>query len=594
MRGQDDAGVRQSGESAGTGSTGSTSSATPAQYSRIERRQQHRQVDHARRATCSRASCPARAAAKNRASTSPRVSALSGVCSETTSAGLASSVSERDALDVGGEVAVDQVGVVGDDALEDVARHVRHPLADAPEADDAERELRGAAQRRPTTGSATCRRRCRGRRRRRCASTRAPAPAHAWRPRRRRSRASWPPTRRGARTRPCRPCRSPRRCGSRCRGRAARRRTRRGDRRVLQQDRASSPRRPAIDLGLGTCTAPSPARGPRRRTACARASTSGIIVVGEQDLGHRRHGVEAGRPTLNGARRAGQAPRGSRRAADVRPARTMRRHDHDAPAAVPRDDRRQPAQARLARRAQPAVGAVEARRRRARRGQARRGAARASSTRSRPGIDIVTDGEQTRRHFVHDVHGGPRGRRLRAQAHGAHPQPLRRRRAGAWSGRSRAATPIFADDARFLRAQTTRRVKFTLPGPMTMVDTLYDDALRQPREARDGVRGDPERGGARARRGGRRRRPVRRARLQRVLRRGARLGHRRAGARARRASLRRPRCTSATATASRPTSSGRRRSAASGASTSRRSRCSPPRPSTRCRSNARTRTCRSS
>jgi 5-methyltetrahydropteroyltriglutamate--homocysteine methyltransferase len=38
--------------------------------------------------------------------------------------------------------------------------------------------------------------------------------------------------------------------------------------------------------------------------------------------------------------------------------------------------------------------------------------------------------------------------------------------------------PIFVEDARFLRSQTSRRVKFTLPGPMTMVDTLYDDHYR--------------------------------------------------------------------------------------------------------------------
>jgi 5-methyltetrahydropteroyltriglutamate--homocysteine methyltransferase len=34
--------------------------------------------------------------------------------------------------------------------------------------------------------------------------------------------------------------------------------------------------------------------------------------------------------------------------------------------------------------------------------------------------------------------------------------------------------PVFADDARFLRGQTQHKVKYTLPGPMTMVDTLYD------------------------------------------------------------------------------------------------------------------------
>jgi 5-methyltetrahydropteroyltriglutamate--homocysteine methyltransferase len=38
--------------------------------------------------------------------------------------------------------------------------------------------------------------------------------------------------------------------------------------------------------------------------------------------------------------------------------------------------------------------------------------------------------------------------------------------------------PVFADDAKFLRAATRRKVKFTLPGPMTMVDTLYDGHYR--------------------------------------------------------------------------------------------------------------------
>jgi 5-methyltetrahydropteroyltriglutamate--homocysteine methyltransferase len=33
---------------------------------------------------------------------------------------------------------------------------------------------------------------------------------------------------------------------------------------------------------------------------------------------------------------------------------------------------------------------------------------------------------------------------------------------------------VFAEDARFLRGATQRKTKYTLPGPMTMVDTLYD------------------------------------------------------------------------------------------------------------------------
>ena len=37
------------------------------------------------------------------------------------------------------KVAIDQIRVVGNDALEHVARHVRHAFADPPEADDTER-----------------------------------------------------------------------------------------------------------------------------------------------------------------------------------------------------------------------------------------------------------------------------------------------------------------------------------------------------------------------------------------------------------------------------------------------------------------------
>ena len=35
--------------------------------------------------------------------------------------------------------------------------------------------------------------------------------------------------------------------------------------------------------------------------------------------------------------------------------------------------------------------------------------------------------------------------------------------------------PVFVEDAKFLRQQTVKPIKWALPGPMTMVDTLYDD-----------------------------------------------------------------------------------------------------------------------
>jgi len=89
------------------------------------------------------------------------------------------------------------------------------------------------------------------------------------------------------------------------------------------------------------------------------------------------------------------------------------------------------------------------------------------------GIDIVTDGEQTRRHFVttfiESLEGvdfeHKRTVRIRQRYDAQVPVVT-----GAVA-RKRAA---FLEDARFLRSQTTKPLKFTLPGPMTMVDTLYD------------------------------------------------------------------------------------------------------------------------
>ncbi len=93
------------------------------------------------------------------------------------------------------------------------------------------------------------------------------------------------------------------------------------------------------------------------------------------------------------------------------------------------------------------------------------------------GIDIVTDGEQTRRHFVTTFIEGLDGVdfankktvRIRNRYDADVPMvvgPVSRRH------------PIYVDDARFLRGETKRKVKYTLPGPMTMVDTLYDGHYR--------------------------------------------------------------------------------------------------------------------
>ncbi|HEX9214983.1 MAG TPA: methionine synthase, partial [Bradyrhizobium sp.] len=90
------------------------------------------------------------------------------------------------------------------------------------------------------------------------------------------------------------------------------------------------------------------------------------------------------------------------------------------------------------------------------------------------GIDIVTEGEQARQHFVHGflekiegidfahkVEMGIRKDRYKAMV----PQvvaPLRLK------GR------VHADEARVARTHTKKQLKFTLPGPMTIIDTIAD------------------------------------------------------------------------------------------------------------------------
>ena len=90
------------------------------------------------------------------------------------------------------------------------------------------------------------------------------------------------------------------------------------------------------------------------------------------------------------------------------------------------------------------------------------------------GLSVIGDGEQSRQHFVHgfleQVEGidfehkveiGIRADRYKAMV----PQVVS---ALKLKGR------VHATEARFLRANTKRKIKFTLPGPMTIVDTVAD------------------------------------------------------------------------------------------------------------------------
>jgi len=90
------------------------------------------------------------------------------------------------------------------------------------------------------------------------------------------------------------------------------------------------------------------------------------------------------------------------------------------------------------------------------------------------GIDIVTDGEQSRQHFVHGflehVEGIDFSRRvemgIRADRYKAMVPTV--------TGALRLKGRVHAEEARLARAHTTRGLKLTLPGPMTIVDTIAD------------------------------------------------------------------------------------------------------------------------
>ena len=90
------------------------------------------------------------------------------------------------------------------------------------------------------------------------------------------------------------------------------------------------------------------------------------------------------------------------------------------------------------------------------------------------GVDIISDGEQTRQHFVTTFIENLNG------------VDFENRKVVKIRDRYDASVPVvvdevsrqnavFAEDAKFLRSQTDKPIKWALPGPMTMVDTLYDN-----------------------------------------------------------------------------------------------------------------------
>jgi len=91
------------------------------------------------------------------------------------------------------------------------------------------------------------------------------------------------------------------------------------------------------------------------------------------------------------------------------------------------------------------------------------------------GVEIVTDGEQSRQHFVHGfleaVEGIDFSRKVK--------MGIRNNRYEAMvpvvTGPLRLKGRVHETEARLARAHTKRPLKFTLPGPMTIVDTIADE-----------------------------------------------------------------------------------------------------------------------
>jgi 5-methyltetrahydropteroyltriglutamate--homocysteine methyltransferase len=90
------------------------------------------------------------------------------------------------------------------------------------------------------------------------------------------------------------------------------------------------------------------------------------------------------------------------------------------------------------------------------------------------GIDVVTDGEQSRQHFVHGflefVDGIDFARKvemgIRADRYKAMVPTV--------TSALRLKGRVHGREAQLARAHTTRKLKITLPGPMTIIDTIAD------------------------------------------------------------------------------------------------------------------------
>jgi 5-methyltetrahydropteroyltriglutamate--homocysteine methyltransferase len=101
------------------------------------------------------------------------------------------------------------------------------------------------------------------------------------------------------------------------------------------------------------------------------------------------------------------------------------------------------------------------------------------------GLAIVTDGEVRRRHYIWGFLDGLTGVDTERLA-------VQRSRGGRYSATTEVARivapverarPVFLDACRFARSLTQRQLKVTLPGPMTIVDSVADEHYHTDRKS---------------------------------------------------------------------------------------------------------------
>jgi 5-methyltetrahydropteroyltriglutamate--homocysteine methyltransferase len=95
-------------------------------------------------------------------------------------------------------------------------------------------------------------------------------------------------------------------------------------------------------------------------------------------------------------------------------------------------------------------------------------------TQESAGIDIISDGEQRRKSYLTYIANRLTGFDYESLAEKWIRDGRRLAQVGRCVGPVGWPGPLAVDDLRFLKAETTRPVKMTLPGPMTIVDSTFD------------------------------------------------------------------------------------------------------------------------